>query len=266
MSTPLNTDESVDIFVGSIPGRLGRNWWGLEVAGSTRFRWARSGAEIFVAALDPVIHTLKLLLEPGPGVGLKAFALEVMDGEKSVATVEVKGKQAISVPLPPAGPTVYRIALRAQGGGAATAGDARVMDFRVFSISAELGPRDVLPPTMKLGMGWYPLETQNDTLFRWVNNNAEIALSNPDGREILDFEIEPGPGAAGKPLHLQVSRKENGKQTLLAEFSVTGRERIEVPLLRSDRLDLILHTDAGGGKVAGETRTLNFRLFQYPGA
>jgi len=119
---------------------------------------------------------------------------------------------------------------------------------------------------MKLGMGWYPLETHNETTFRWVNNNAEITLSNPDGRELLDFEIEPGPGAAEKPLHLQVSRSENGKKTLLAEFSVAGRERIEVPLPKSERLDLILHTDASGGKVAGETRTLNFRLFQYPGA
>ena len=266
MSTPPQAELSADIFVGSVPGRLGRNWWAVEALGTTKFRWAKSGAEFFVATFDPVIHTLKILLEPGPGVGLKPFPLEVTDAGSPIAAIDVKGKQTISVPLPPTGPAVHRIALKAGGGGMATAGDSRVLDFRVFSIALELAQRDVLPPTMKLGMGWYPLETHNGTMFRWVNNNAEITLSNSDGRELLDFEIEPGPGAAEKPLHLQVSRKENGKQSLLAEFSVAGRERIEVPLPKSDRLDLVLHTDASGGKVAGETRTLNFRLFQYPGA
>lgn len=265
MSTPLQADLSADIFAGSIPGRLGRNWWNLEALGGAKFRWAKSGAEFYVAAFDPAIHTLKILLEPGPGVGVKPFTLEVTDAGSSIAVIEIKGKQTISVSLPPTAPAVHRIALYARGGGMVMAGDPRVLDFRVFSIALELAPRDVLPPTMKLGMGWYPLETHNETMFRWVNNNAEIALSNPDGHEILDFDVEPGPGTEGKPLHLQVSRIENGRQDLLAEFSVTGRERIEVPLPKGDRLNLILHTDTGGGKVAGENRTLNFRLFQYPG-
>ena len=265
MSTIDRTGPSSDVLIDGSTGRLGRNWWSLEDMGAKRFRWAKSGAEFYVAAFDPVIHTLKILLEPGPGVGLKPFKLEVTDAGSSIAVIEVKGKQTIAVPLPPTAPAVHRIALYARGGGMVMAGDPRVLDFRVFSIALELAPRDVLPPTMKLGMGWYPLETHNETMFRWVNNNAEIALSNPDGHEILDFDVEPGPGTEGKPLHLQVSRIENGRQDLLAEFSVTGRERIEVPLPKGDRLNLILHTDTGGGKVAGETRTLNFRLFQYPG-
>ncbi|MGC8484334.1 MAG: hypothetical protein ACP5O6_01670 [Candidatus Baltobacteraceae bacterium] len=266
MSTSLTAAPPADILVGSLPGKLGRNWWALESTGNKPFRWARSGAELFVAALDPVLHTLKLLIEPGPGVGLKPFPLEILEASVPVATVEIVGKQLISVPLPPAGPKVYRLELRASGGGSTTPGDPRALDFRVFSIELEKSRRDVLPPTMKLGMGWYPLETLGDASFRWVNNNAEVSVANPDGRELLEFEIEPGPSAGGKPLHLKILRKSGAAEHLLAEFHVAAREHLEIPLPKGDRLDLIFHADAPSEKVSGESRILNFRLFQYPGA
>ena len=265
MSTSFAAVPSADILVGSPLGKLGRNWWPLETGTNTSFRWARSGAEILFAALDPVVHTLKLSIEPGPGVGVKPFALEVLDAGDLVATVEIKGKQLVCVPLPPGGPKVFRLELRAKSGGAPTPGDSRVLDFRVFSIEVDRGRRDVLPPTMKLGMGWYPLEAQGEASFRWVNNNAEISLANPDGREILEFDIEPGPSTTGKAFYLKILRKESAVEKPLAELHITGRQHVEIPLPKFDHLDLVLHTDAPGEKVAGESRILNFRLFKYPG-
>lgn len=263
--SPLPTAEAAaDVLVGSTPGRLGRNWYAREFSENSPFRWARSGAEIIIAALDSVPHTLKMLVEPGPGVGLKPFNMEFLDAGVPFSSVAIKGKQLISVPLPPAGPKIYRLGLRANG-GATTSGDPRVLDFRVFSIEVERGRRDVLPPDVKLGMGWYPLESHGGASFRWVNNNAEISFANSDGREFLEFDIEPGPSASQKPLHLMISRKGDRNDKPLAELQITGRQQVEIPLPKADHLDLVLHTDAPGEKVTGESRILNFRLFEYPG-
>lgn len=264
MSSPVET--VADILPSSGTVALGRNWWEVESVGSTRFRWARSGAEILVAALRPVRYALRLLVEPGPGVGVKPFTLQAFDVGAPLATVEVVGKQNIRIDLPPGGPKVYRIELRAERGGTLLPGDLRAMDFRAFEINVEAGERDVLPPTMKLGMGWYPLEAHKGLTFRWVNNNAEISLSNPSGKERLEFDVEPGPNQEAKPLRLSVLRREGTKDSSLAEIEVLGRQRVDLPLPKADRLDLLLHVDIQGSKVGGETRVLSFRLFQYPGA
>src|SRR5260370_22126115 len=114
------TGESTDLV-------LGRGWYPVESFAGTRFRWASNDAEILVAALQPCRISLVLTVEPGPGVGLKPFALQILGGGKELARVDVRGKQAVRIDLPSIGATIHRLALHVEGGGRTIANDARVL-------------------------------------------------------------------------------------------------------------------------------------------
>ena len=114
------------------------------------------------------------------------------------------------------------------------------------------------------GDNWYPLEKQNGNTFRWVKNDAEILVSPNTGGKDLSIDLEPGPSLAGQALKLE-ARDSNG-QVLLTK-DVTHREtlrlRLASQLQKAAGLSTIsLHSLNGGGAIAGDTRTLNFRVFR----
>jgi hypothetical protein len=244
---------------------LGRGWYDPETFAGTRFRWASNDAEILVVALQPVKHTLVLTVEPGPGVGLKPFKLDVNEGGKKIATLDIRGKQPVRIDLPPAGPKIYRVVLHVDGGGRTIANDARALNFRVFDISVEHAMRDVLPAEMELGAGWYPLERKGESAFRWVNNDAKVTIPNSDGTAHLDLDLESGPGLENKPFVLHVFQMIDGKEKTISDVRVAGRGRIDIPVPKGDKVELVLRVDASGRKTPGDPRQLNFRAFQFAG-
>lgn len=115
---------------------------------------------------------------------------------------------------------------------------------------------------LRLGVGWHEVETSDGESFRWVDNDADIFVTDPGrAHSGLSLDIEPGPGVASRPFTLNVPDS-NGQTVGL--FEVRGRQRVDVALpsghvpVRGFRL----HVDGGGQGVPDDPRTLNFRVFK----
>jgi len=91
---------SSDIVRG--PGvRLGSGWGTLETFHNETFRWVENDAQIFITSDKPGPIAISLLVEPGPGVGGKAFLLRALDASgRQVEAVLVDGRRATKLFLP----------------------------------------------------------------------------------------------------------------------------------------------------------------------
>ena len=114
-----------------------------------------------------------------------------------------------------------------------------------------------------LGGGWYPVEAQQDALFRWVNNNAELRLTPPtNGRWALSLTVEPGPGVGSQPFELRLLDTE---KKLLGTVTVRGKEtiRVTLPVITEKASALyFLQVKEGGKATPNDLRILNFRVFK----
>jgi len=248
--------ENADIF---IPGALalGAGWYPLETDTGTRFRWAKNDAVIYAAAMTPRVHKLTMMIEPGPGVGSRPFQLHVFgNSDTALAHPTVLGRQNLNIELPQGVRAVHRVRLHVDGGGYPAPNDPRVMNFRVFEIGLAELPGDVLPAWARLGRGWYPLETYRGATFRWVSNDAAIAVSN-QAEPTLRFDVEPGPGVESKPFVLSVLH--DGRT--LVESEITTRQTVTCDL-PSAPAALTLHVEGGGKTVLDDQRIMNFRVFE----
>jgi regulator of replication initiation timing len=237
---------------------LGPGWCPVEFEDGVPFRWSEHDATIHVALVHEVRHTLTLLVEPGPGVGLQPFMLTVrlIDGTP-LKRLLVRGRESISIELPREAPYLFSIVLNAEEGGAATPDDERVLDFRVFDVRLERAD-DVFPIWAEPESGFYPPEQNDGRLFRWISGDATIRLANARGAT-LSFDVESGPGFASQPFNLVVLAADGSE---VASALVGTRVTVDVPIECSGRFDeLTLHADGGGETVAGDERVMNFRVF-----
>ncbi|HEY4441479.1 MAG TPA: GSCFA domain-containing protein [Candidatus Elarobacter sp.] len=110
--------------------RVGAGWYPLEEYGGLTFRWVNDDAAVDVSA--PAAE-LALQLEPGPGVGKQPFTLNaIAPGGAVLGSFVVAARETIVIPLPRHEPLPYVVKLRVEGGGRATLGDSRTLNFRVF--------------------------------------------------------------------------------------------------------------------------------------
>jgi len=244
---------------------LGPGWGRLETHRGESFRWVSNDAILYVAMLRNVDHQVQLQIEPGPGVGLKPFKLNVLDADdgKQVADVAVKGRHTVSFTIPGGEPRIHTLKMRTDDGGKSSPGDARVLNFRLFRIVVNLLPGDVLPPRVgyRLGIGWYPLETFGGESFRWVNNDAQIEVTSA-ATAPLALEIEPGPGFELGPFRLHVYDSANSP---IASFDVKKRERVTFAVPPGVKLPTFirLHVEGGGKTTSQDKRVMNFRVFEH---
>lgn len=254
----------MDILTPANNTNLGSGWFPLETYRAETFRWVTNDAEVYVAALRNIKHYLNIHLEPGPGLNLKPFELLIKDKDETLARTTVKGRQMISIELPAKEPMVRKLALHVEGGGKPAPNDERILNFRAFKLTFTPALIDVLPPEVqvKLGSGWYPLETFNGETFRWAGNDAKIAVNDPVGMKTLLLEAEPGPGVSSKPFVLRVL-DDAGVQ--ITETEIKTRRAVSIPLdTNSDRpFSLTLHAEGGGKKIGSDERIMNFRVFQH---
>jgi hypothetical protein len=242
---------------------LGSGWGRLEIYRGESFRWVSNDAVVYVATLRRIDHQVQIHVEPGPGVGLKPFKLQIIQGGGVHATLDVKGRQPMSFVLPAGEPAVHALTLHTEDGGKTSPNDPRVLNFRLFKIAVSRMSADVLPAGAgyKLGTGWYPLETFNGESFRWVNNDAAVE-AGASAKRALRLEIEPGPGFDMQPFKLHVLDQMGAP---LAAFDVRARQFIELNVPDDVVLPttLRLHVEGGGKTSPGDSRIMNFRVHEY---
>jgi hypothetical protein len=237
---------------------LGEGWYPPEQYRGLTFRWVENDAVVHVAALKPLSHALRVVVEPGPGVGLKPFELSARrDDGTEIGKALVASKQVVKFALPPESPRVFSIALHAANGGKASPNDPRVLNFRVFEASVER-IQDVFPAWAAPAEGFYPLERHAGSAFRWVSGDAVVEVFRIHG-DVLTFDAESGPGLESKPFKLHVIGPD-GSDVHVTE--VASRTKVRVPLASLEgAATLTLRAEGGGRPVKGDPRTLNFRVF-----
>jgi FkbM family methyltransferase len=113
---------------------VGRGWYPLETYEGERFRWVANDAELVVLTHSPNPPRMQLEVEAGPGLGVSSFELRLLDAAGRVAASTcVTGRSTVRLPLPSGDAAVYR--LHVDGGGLATPGDERALNFRVFWVA-----------------------------------------------------------------------------------------------------------------------------------
>ena len=252
----------MDVYRQGDPVALGSGWYPPESYRGEDFRWVNNDAQLNIAQLLPRSYAVSLAIEPGPGVGLKPFELKVLDADGDpIASLQVLGRQTVSFDVPPGPPKVHQFTLHLDGGGKSALRDERILNFRVFKLSVEPGKTDIVPIELglKVGTGWYPLETFNEETFRWAGNEAVIEAPDPTKIPEIELDVEPGPGVDLKPFRLKVL--DQGGMSI-AEIDVKERQKIRFPQPEGNAPAKYRLRAEGGGKVTvGDARIMNFRAF-----
>jgi hypothetical protein len=177
----------VDILTAGNNTALGKGWFLMETHRAQSFRWVTNDAEIYVAQLKKVKHYLQLYLEPGPGMKLSPFELLIKENDETLAKQTIKGRQMISIELPPSEPAVHKLVLHVEAGGEVATTDTRLMNFRVFKVAFFPAIIDILPPELdaRLGTGWHPLESFDGETFRWASSSPRVTILNPGNSKTL---------------------------------------------------------------------------------
>lgn len=118
---------------------FGKGWLPVErYTANEPFRWAGQYAELLLDNPPPRVSALLLELEPGPGTGNAALDLEVIrEGYQVLAHVNVARRSRLRLPL--AAPLPARLWFRVHHGGFPTELDPRILNFRAFRFTWELG-------------------------------------------------------------------------------------------------------------------------------
>jgi hypothetical protein len=260
----------VDIVSGTGDVLLGANWYSPECANGEGFRWVTNDAVAYVPAIERIEHRVGLDAEAGFALDpSRPFALAVFDDEdRPIAEVAGTGRQTIAFHLPAGRPKLHvlRFHVRHEA-NRAMSHDPTTPNFRVFNLWAQPLRPEVVPLAagFRLGRGgWYGLEDAGDDAFRWVNNDAEIVVTNAAAK-LLELDAEPGPGVGSKPFTLTVL---DHAGTELARVLVDARRRFSLHLPEPHEVpySITLHAEGGGATRPGHPRVLNFRVFHIPPA
>lgn len=113
---------------------FGAGWYAPERNSPTEvFRWVNQDAEMTVCLPNQPPPALLFDVQPGPGVGGRAFVLQVLDTAGAVlAETWIRGRSELRLQLPADTETVKTIFLRALGGGLPITEDLRILNFRVY--------------------------------------------------------------------------------------------------------------------------------------
>lgn len=288
---PVGSREPEDVAARDAGVRFGRGWYPPEHYEGEFYRWVGNDAELL---LDPPTRNdavLSIDLEPNLLIAGGRLDLEIHDEQNQVlAAVQVERRQRVHVSNPAQPGRRTRLQLVTRNAMTATESDPRILNFRVFRCAWHAEPQTLqdlpaLPGAanvrvehlgslskhdlvdaadgIRFGRGWYPPETQQGNMYRWVGEDAVLVLEAPAvGPGILSLIVEPGPGVCYQPFDLQVFDQRN---QLVAQGRVDCAQRIalELPLRSGQSQSFRLHAPKGGQCIPPETRVLNFRVFRF---
>jgi hypothetical protein len=172
------------------------------------FRWMHNDAEI-LARVPEGGGTLRLEVEPGPGVAALPQLLELIDKDAhAVASWDIAGRTTIAVAIPATAQVMY-FRLRITGGGRPILNDDRILNLAVFRCDwAEHNPALTEGPSFIQALQRHKsmlgrlLETIQRTGSLLTMTRAPLAVTRAArllgrrGRDIfeggLDFQLGPG--------------------------------------------------------------------------
>lgn len=265
-SAPVRTD----IVSGTGDVLLGPGWHSATVLGDENFRWLTHDVTAYVPAIERIEHRVSIDLEATRAVDpLRPFALEVFDEhDRPVAHAAAGPRRTIRFILPAGPPVLHALRFHVRNDTDGPAGvDPGIPPFRIFGVRAEPLRPEVVPllAGFRLGRGgWYGLEEAGGEVFRWVNDDAEILVTNA-AADTLELDVAPGPGSRVLPVVLQVL-DDLGED--VARFEIDSRRRVAFGLPRSRDVPyaIRLHVARPGEPVPGHQRILNLRVFHIPPA
>jgi hypothetical protein len=127
---------------------FGPGWYAVERHFGQAFRWVGDESELTVEGSDAGPCVLAFEIEPGPGVGRKAFRLQVLDSSGALlGEARVERRSVLRLRLSAKRRQAFRF--RVVGGGLKFALDPRVLSFRVFRCARE----KAAPPAQPAGEG-----------------------------------------------------------------------------------------------------------------
>jgi hypothetical protein len=256
----------LDIVSGTGDVLLGANWLPAEFVNGDNFRWVTNDAIAYVPAVERIEHRVSLEVEAGYSLP-HPVAIDVFDeDDRLIASAAVDGRRTVQLYLSAGRPKLHALRFHVQNENRpAAAHDPRILNFRVFSIHAEPLRPDVVSfaAGFQIGRGgWYHLEESGSDTFRWVNNDAEIVVTDA-GATVLDIEAEPGPGSRSQPLQLTILGPAGDE---IAAHVLDARRRISIELPASAAVPyaITLRARGGGATMPGQPRVLNLRVFHIP--
>ena len=200
-------------------------------------------------------------------------AMELRMDDKAIAHWNIGlGDFALSAPVFTGGGT-RRVTIAFDKSQPLPGGDGRMVGARLSFIgfepaSAKTGnPSDIVRSlNLQLGGGWGVLETFDNETFRWVNNDALIALTaDQSGSAVLSVIVEPGPGVGSKPFVFRVLDAA-GRQVGAQPVEKRSVVRLILPVESGKSAEFRLHVDGGGKPARNDPRILNFRVFEIEAA
>ncbi|HUS05461.1 MAG TPA: hypothetical protein VMZ52_04155 [Bryobacteraceae bacterium] len=268
--------EQADVVFPAAPVIRGNGWYPLEAERTSKFHWARSGAEIF-AGSAVTGKTIVLDIEPGPSQAGHPLRLEIRDQTGSVlSAVTLAGRHLVPVKIPDhlsPDQRVHTLSLYALDPPKSAGSDPRTLDYRIFSAAVRgetAAPGFQADILFHDGVGiannFYAIEEYKGERFRWVNNDAGIQITDPKAfPNGLAIEVEPGPGIAKVPMVLRVVDA-NGHPVHV--YEVSKRQKLILFLPPGVRKGSVFrfHVENGGNRIPSDSRLLNFRVFRISSA
>jgi hypothetical protein len=183
-------------------------------------------------------------------------------------------------PPPPGAPGGWSIDQWREGKGLPRGEGKRVMlpFYRdPGALRARNSERDIVPPEglaalysgnnlpaegIFLGRGWHGLEGEGEQLFRWLDTDGEIILTNPSAtNRTLVMDVESGPSRKCEAFELTL-QGERGEHLATATVSFRHLITMALPEIATGSAIFRLVVKGGGVPIPGDTRILNLRVFQ----
>jgi hypothetical protein len=181
--------------IASLTGtvRLGAGWFQREMSGEEPFRWVDNDAELIISPPkhSPVTSSgaqqarvLVLDIEPGPGVNMSPFLLELRDASgKHLSEIRVKRRSVVTFALPNSEREEIRVVLHTGDGGIRIPSDLRTLNFRLFRCKVKLvagGSSNPAPAIETVAASLSTTESWGSRMGRGLRLVREIWRGNPD--------------------------------------------------------------------------------------
>jgi hypothetical protein len=173
--------------------KLGAGWFQREMSGEEPFRWVDNDAELIISPLkhSPAngsgprhARVLVLDIEPGPGVNMSPFLLELRDASgKHLSEIRVKRRSVVTFALPDSEGKEIRVVLHTRDGGNRIRSDLRTLNFRLFRCRVKLvsgGSANPAPAVETVVASLNETESWRSRMGRGLRLVREIWRGNPD--------------------------------------------------------------------------------------
>ena len=166
------------------------DWLGFRIAGGRWYPVEQRGYETFryvnregVIAIDRPATSLEVDVEAGPGVAYGPFDLDIFIGDRELLRrVRIERRTRMTLELPALSRFPEHLVLSCESGGLPSPPDARLMDFRLYSVLATWERSELLRSLAALGPTADALRPAENGATMDVASDETIAAGARPGR------------------------------------------------------------------------------------